>query len=147
MQRPTAGQIIPIDGGGGAIRFQWNPREITGPTASAQYAVIAVAGREFPYLEYSNGQQSHIRFDLEYSTASDNGSLVKSNFQALNALTKPSVRGASMSRPPRVMFIFGSFLRERCVVVEVQPNFSKVFHEADLMPLHAKIGVTLWRLG
>ena len=146
MQPFTKGQIIPLDGIVLPIRFQWNPREINGPTASATYATLATAGREFPFIEYSHGQQSSIRFDLEYSTQSDNGAMVKANYLALNMLTKPIPRGASLKRPPLVMLILGNFLRERCCITEVTPNFSRTFDNDTLLPHHARISINMWRV-
>lgn len=146
MQSFTQGQIIPLSGLIMPIRFQWNPREINGPTAMSTYATMKVAGRQFPYIEFSNGEQSSIRFDLEYSTRSDNGAMVKANYLALNALTMPVISGRSMQQPPMVMLILGSFLRERCIVTEVTPNFSKVFDSQTLLPHHARISINMWRV-
>lgn len=146
MQPFTRGQIIPLQGIIFPIRFQWNPREINGPTASATYATLPVAGREFPFIEYSHGQQSSIRFDLEYSTQDDNGALVKANYLALNALTRPLPGGSSMKKPPLVMLILGNFLRERCCITEVTPNFSRTFDSGSYLPHHAKISINMWRV-
>lgn len=146
MNSFTQGQIIPLGGLIPPIRFQWNPREINGPTATSTYATMRVAGRQFPYIEYSNGEQSSIRFDLEYSTRSDNGSMVKANYLLLNSLTMPLTIGKTMQQPPMVMLILGNFLRERCVVTEVTPNFPRLFDRDTLLPLQAKISINMWRV-
>lgn len=139
---------MPVDGFRSSVQFQWNPNGIVGPSAQATWSPIAVAGREFPYLQYASGQQSNIQFDLIYSTADDAGSAVAEAFWALNALTTPISRGMSYSRPPLVMLILGSFLRELCVVCEVRPNFTigtGPYFESSLLPAEAKISVNLWR--
>ena len=143
------GVIIPIDGGGGVIRFQYNPDTVNGPSAQAKWAQIEVSGREFPYLQYSNGNVSQIRFDLIFATRDDSGASVKSRWQSLNSLTIPSSRGGGLSRPPIVMLILGTFLRERCVVAEITPYFriGRGPNFADsLLPDQARIGITLWRI-
>lgn len=141
------GMILPIDGGV-PVTFQWNPREIRGPGGQAKYAAIEVAGREFPYIQYSNGQPSNIQFDTLWSTVNDAGVAVLAAFWALNSLTTPIPRGMSYSRPPRVMLILGGFLREMCVVCEVTPKFSVGTgpHFKDtLLPAIATISLNLWR--
>jgi hypothetical protein len=141
------GMILPIDGGL-PVQFQWNPHDINGPGAQATWSPIAVAGREFPYLQYASGQQSNIQFDLWWSTESDHGASVTAAFWALNSLTTPIPRGMSYSRPPIVMLILGSFLRELSVVCEVRPNFiigTGMNFANTLLPAEAKISVNLWR--
>jgi hypothetical protein len=142
------GMILPIDGGAGPVFFQWNPREITGPSASANWAAVMVAGREFPYLEYSCGQVSNIQFDLYYSTRSDAGAAVMAAFWSLNAMTTPKQIGASYSRPPIVTLRLGGFLNEKSVITEVSPNFIPgrgPEFSASLLPREAKIHLTFWR--
>ena len=142
------GMILPIDGGAGPVTFQWNPEGIMGPSAQASWSAIAVAGREFPYLQYASGQQSNIQFDLWWSTVSDSGAAVTAAFWMLNALTTPIPRGISYSRPPLVMLILGTFLREISVVCEVRPNFiigTGPYFANTLLPAEAKISLNLWR--
>jgi len=143
----TRGMILPIDGGI-PVYFQWNPHDISGPGAQATWSPIAVAGRELPYLQYASGQQSNIQFDLWWSTTTDSGAAVTAAFWALNSLTTPIPRGMSYSRPPIVMLILGSFLRELSVVCEVRPNFvigTGPYFANTLLPAEAKISLNLWR--
>jgi hypothetical protein len=147
MSNFIRGMILPIDGGI-PVPFQWNPRDINGPSAQATWSPIAVAGKEFPYLQYASGQQSNIQFDLWWNTESDSGAAVVAAFWALNALTTPIPRGMSYSRPPIVMLILGSFLRELSVVCEVRPNFvigTGPYFANTLLPAEAKISLNLWR--
>jgi hypothetical protein len=147
MNQFIRGMIIPLEGSGKTVRFQYNPRHISGPQLSPQYATLAVAGRELPFVQYGHGRESQIHFELQYSGQTDGGSFVKEQYEALKSLTEPTVRGASMNHPPKVMLIFGTFFRERCVVVEVNPDFTMPFHVQTLVSLNATIGITLWRLG
>lgn len=140
------GMLIPLDGGAGPVIFQWNPAEVTGPDANPQYATIGVAGRQFPLVQYSNGKDSVIRFDLQASrtmSAAD----VMDLYDSLIALTKPQSLGQGVARPPKVRFMLGDFLNENVVVQQVQPKFSRMFDPVSILPTEAKISVTLLRLG
>jgi hypothetical protein len=144
----TRGMIIPLDGGAGPVRFQWNPTRLRGPNASATWAAIAVAGREHPYLQYSSGQQSNIPLDLIYQTESDGGAEVLAAFLQLMALTTPIPRGVSYKRPPLVALRIGAWPTEICVVTEIRPDFvvgtGPEFADT-LLPAEATISVNLWR--
>ena len=144
----SKGMIIPIDGGAGPIIFQWNPTNIKGPSAAATWSPIAVAGREFPYLQYASGQVSNIPLDLIYQTESDNGAAVIAAFWQLNALTTPTPRGMSYSRPPLVVLRLGAWPSQICVVPEVRPDFeigTGPDFAGTLFPAYATISVNLWR--
>lgn len=148
MEQHVRGMILAMDPGIAPIRFQWNPDVLNGPTASATWSPIAVAGREFPYLQYASGGVSNIPLDLTYHTESDSGAAVTAAFWALNALTTPRKRGLSYNRPPLVILILGAFLREVCVVTEVRPNFiigTGPYFSNTLLPAQAKISINLWR--
>jgi len=139
---PTAGMIIPIDGPGSSIRFQWNPKKIDGPTVKAEYAKLNVAGRDSPYQQYSHGDATIIKFTIEVSRYNNSDGYVASIGDALRSLTQPSVQMAGMSRPPRVMLILGSFLRSICILTEVAPEFEGIFEQNSLLPFNAKYKLT-----
>jgi hypothetical protein len=150
----SKGMILPVDGMGSPVIFQFNPQAVQGPTAQLEYAQINVVGRQYPYLQYSNGKPGEIRVQLQFAGQHDGGASVASAYYALESLTTPSplniglAFGSMMSRPPRVMFIMGDFLRELAVVVNLSPNFT-IGRGGDfrgsLMPMMATIDVTLWR--
>jgi hypothetical protein len=138
----TKGQIIPIDGPGPSIRFQWNPAKIEGPVVNAEYVMIPVAGRDAPYIQYSHGKEKRIRFTIEVSRYNNDDGYVNSVYNSLRALTQPSMKLAGVSRPPRVMLIIGSFLRAVCVLIEVTPSFEGIFSPNSLLPHNAKYTLT-----
>jgi len=139
------GMIMAIDGEGGQVRFQYNPVEIEGPTAVTSWASMQVAGRRDSYLQFSHGEQSFIRFSLVFGRRSDTQA-VNNYYESLVKFTIPVQRGIGMKRPPLCMFIFGNFLRTKCIVKEVTPVFTKLFDTATLMPEYAKINILLWLL-
>ncbi|MEW6352509.1 MAG: hypothetical protein AB1646_25970 [Thermodesulfobacteriota bacterium] len=138
------GMILPLEGGGQAIIFEWNPKQIEGPGAKAEYAQIKTAGRETPFLQYSNGDVISIRFDLELSRSDFGDGYVKGVVDNLVRLTKPTVRGQGVNRPPRVKFLFGNLLRRTCIVAEVNPVFKGQFNPLTLEPYGASVSVLLW---
>jgi len=143
MRPFTRGQIIPLDGGGGSIQFQWNPKTVEGPGGRAEYAQLKCAGGEQPFLQFACGDVPEIRLDLDISGQDKSPGFVKSQVDALVKLTKPVARGQGVNRPPRVQLIFGP-IREKCVVVEVRPIVGPRF-TTDLQPLEAHVSVTLWK--
>ena len=140
------GQLIPIDGGSGPIRFQWNPREITGPTAKADYAILKCAGGIQPFLQFACRDVPETHFELIFTGERLDDSSVIDRVEALQRLTEPTVRGQGIARPPRVKFIMGNFPRQTCVVVEAQPVYSQMHGPMSLAPLYARVSVGLWRV-
>lgn len=143
MANVTRGMIIPIDGGGSVVRFQWNPKEVQS-AVQAEWAVIKTAGSEQPFLQFCNGEAPTLQFDLEYSRSDNNDGFVLAQVQAIQRLTKPLVKGASMSRPPLVKFVMGSLPRPTCIVKQANAVFSGLFHPTSLLPYEAKVSVILW---
>jgi hypothetical protein len=135
--------MIPLDGPGTPVIFQYNPSEVGGPVAEADYATMGVGGRELPYLQYSHGKESAITFEL-IAAKSMSGAEVSGMHKALQSLTKPFKKGVGPGNPPRVMLILGGLMRETVVVKSVQPKFRR-FHTPDLVPNEARFQVTLWK--
>jgi len=140
----TPGMLMAIDGGGGSLRFQWNPVEVEGPVYRMEYAAIKVLGREAPFLEFANGDIRHIRFDLEFSGQGRGVGWVRSQVSALEQMCQPYQVGAGFRRPPRVKLIVGTFLRKTCVVAEMTPRYSGVYDPATIEPYYCKVGLNLF---
>jgi len=136
------GIILPIDGGGSPVRFQYNPLEIEGPTAIMNWASLNVAGRRDPYLQFSHGEQAYIKFNLIYAKRSSAMTVVAA-YKSLESLTIPIKRG-NMSRPPICLLLLGGFLRQKCIVKEANPSFNRLFEPDSMLPETVKISVLLW---
>lgn len=136
------GMIIPIEGGIAAIRFQWNPRELRGFTAHADYAELKVIGRDTPFLQFSSGQVKQLDIELEFSKGSNGDGYVMGMVNSVQELTKPLVKGATLHRPPRVMWIFGEMPKKLCVITRADSHFSVPF-SATLDPQQARVSLTL----
>lgn len=139
------GMIIPIDGGGSPVRFQWNPNRIDGPTAGAEWDQVKTAGRAQPWLQFSCGTQPEIAFIIQLS--SDQGGRdgsVEQAAEALRKLSRPQKRGQGVPHPPRVELIVGTFLRKTCVLIGVSPVFHKQFDPQTLQPVFGEVSLKLW---
>lgn len=141
----TRGALIPLEGGIPAVEFEWNPSQITGPTAKANWAQINCAGGVAPFLQFSHREQSNIQFDLKFSKNVHSWDYVNAMWRNLEAMTMPVVPLSSVNRPPRVRFALGDFLWELVVVSEVRPVFDKVFEPMTLLPKFSTISINLWR--
>jgi len=138
----THGMVIPLEGSGQTVAFQWNPEQIDGPDAKADWEAIPTAGAKIPGVEYSAGGVPHIQFDIALSrdnSDQDVDSMVKS----LQRLTDPTVKGRGKDRPPRLKLILGD-RRWTCVLLEANPHYHKFFHPITLQPYFAKIGLLFW---
>lgn len=142
---PIKGMMIPLDGPGTPVVFQYNPAEVGGPVAEAEYATLGVGGKELPYLQYSHGKEAPITFTLT-AARSMSGAEVIAMHKALQSLTKPFKKGVGPGSPPRVMLILGALMRETVVVKNVQPRFRR-FHTPELLPGEGLFQVTLWKWG
>ena len=136
------GQVIPLEGGGSPVRFQFNPHRYDGPTAVAGWDQVKVAGRDQPWLQFSCGETTVLKVDIKLS--SDGGASVKDQVDALTAFKRPTVRGAGVNHPPRLKLILGSFVRLNCVLKEVSPSFGHPADPATLMPYHGDLTLTFW---
>lgn len=140
MAEHTPGLIVAETGE--IIVFQWNPNQIQGPTRQSEYARIATAGRKLPFYQYTHGGASRISFEIEWSRYNNAESYVKQQVAQLRNLTRPTVRGAGISRPPRIQLMLGTFLYETCVLVSVDPLYTEPFEPLSLNPQNAKVALT-----
>ena len=141
----TPGLIIPLMGGA-SIRFLWNPYQIEGPTADANWVPVHAAGRELPYLHYTHGRISVIRFEIDLSRADRGVSFVKQMIDSLRSLTAPTVIGSGVNHPPPLKLILGDAIREICVLKRVRPKTFGPAHPTQLLPYHGRVGLTFWRM-
>jgi hypothetical protein len=138
--------IIPLEGGGGPVRFQWNPERINGPSASPNWVPIRVYGRELPYYQYTTGGTSAIQFVIQLSAGDAGPAFVKGIIERLHRLTKPMPGMGGAKHPPRVIVILGAALREMCVLREVRPERHGVADPGTLQHHEANVSLTFWRV-
>lgn len=139
----TPGMIIPIDGGGTPIVFQYNPME-THWQYGSEFAQIEVQGKEGPLLEFANGSLTSLSFDLQViKHASDHD--VQGIIDALVGLTKPIAGGAGTKRAPKVRFVYGMASPKWNAYVKSVNVKTIDAMEGSLLPHRATISVTLWR--
>jgi hypothetical protein len=137
------GMLIPIDGGVGVVKFQYNPTGYN-RQAGSEYGSIEVKGKEGPLLQYANGSQQSITLELEairYSSDSDVQNLV----DALEGLTAPSVSTGMTKKAPRVRFSYGGATPKWNSVVKSVSTKVMESLPGSCLPFRAQISVTLWR--
>ena len=106
----TQGMIIPYpsdDAEVGIITFEYNPYEIH-LDKEVQWAKVHVAGRDQPYMHFGCGEVQKLTLAIEVNKSNNSDFFVKGFMDDLNKLTKPTVQGAGMTRPPRVQLILGA---------------------------------------
>jgi hypothetical protein len=118
----TKGMIIPIDGGGGPVVFEFNPYEVHINKIVKWHPQYA-AGREMPYWHHGCGESRVVSFSMELSRDNNSNSFVKSFIDSVLALTKPTVKGAGLDRPPKCQAILGASLTLTCIVHDVKVRF------------------------
>lgn len=141
MIPPTKGMILPIDGGGEAITFQWNPDKIV-QSKSAKWARQPVAGREQPVLQYGCGQARQWKIEFDLSRSNQGDSFVKSMVESCESLAMPS-GGGKVKHPPRVRFRLGNGIKAKCIVEDVSITYGPLFNPMSLLPYDARVAMTL----
>jgi len=132
-----------ISGGGASIRFYYNPETIR-IIKSTDWAQLRAAGREQPILQYGCGSPIIVKFDIliRRKPGDDYG---KNLVQSLLRLTKPTVRGAGVDRPPIVTLDLGEAIRlQSCIIARVEPELGPLFSPDDLTPYLGKVHVEIW---
>lgn len=137
----TSAMLVPMDGGGGPISFQWNPHKIK-RSKKIKWNQLRVAGREQPILQYGCGEAQVYSIEFHISRYNRGASHVKSTVDQIFQLTKPTV-GAFVKRPPRVQFIMGSHIRLTCYVQSIDVEFNNLAHPTSLLPYLAKVQMVL----
>jgi hypothetical protein len=143
--------LIPLDGGGETVSFQYNPEEVAGPDANPTYGVQEVLGRELPVVEYTSGGQSTISFKIKIGRKQSDSD-VKDMIDKLIKLTKPDQQGGGGGqgppKAPRCSFVGGEQFQDETVVVQsVKPVVSRMINPMTLLATHAEVQITLLRVG
>ena len=118
----TRGMLLPLEGGGMPVIFQYNPFELN-IGKGAHWAQLPTAGRDQPYLQFGCGTPRKVQMNMEVSRGNNGPEYVKVMCEAVEALTKPTVRGAGLDRPPIVQLILGAHLSLSCIVHNAQTRF------------------------
>lgn len=139
--RNTSAMIVPIDGGGGPITFQWNPHKIK-RSKKIKWNQLRIAGREQPILQYGCGEAQIYTIEFDISRYNRGDSHVKSTIDNIFKLTKPTV-GGFVKRPPRVEFILGSAIKVTCVIQSIDADYGPLYHPTSLMPYMSKVTIVL----
>lgn len=136
----TKGMIIPTEGGGSPILFQWNPSTVN-ENKGVRWAKLSPIGREQPILQYSIGQARVISFQIDVSESGGLGMDAKAYIEQFLELTKPSV-GGNVKRPPKLQLILGQALKMTCVLTGVSNSYGPLFHPLTLGPQQSKVQLT-----
>jgi len=134
------GMVIPTEGGGGPILFQWNPRTVK-EDKGARWAKLQPIGREQPILQFSIGQARVISFNIDVSEPGGTGMSAKSYIDQFIELTKPSV-GGNVKRPPKLQLILGQAIKMTCVLTAVSNAYGPLFHPMTLGPQQSTVRLT-----
>jgi hypothetical protein len=106
---------------------------------------MAAAGNNQPFLQYTCGGANLVDFTIDVSRYNNSDFFVRGTMGSLIALASTTDTGASVKRPPKVMFISGESLSILCVVDKVVATFGIRANPNTLLPYEAKIHVTLMR--
>jgi hypothetical protein len=141
----TKGMIIPIDGGGSPVIFQWNPATIKYSRAANWHSMRA-AGNNEPFLQYTCGSSHIVHFSIDVSRSNNSDFFVRGFARDLVALADTGQSGGMVKRPSKVMFISGDSLSIYGVVDKVDVAYGLLANPDSLLPYEAKIAVTILRL-
>lgn len=140
----TPGIILAIPPVTGPITFQWNPQQIEGPSADANWVPIQVAGRELPYYDYTSGGDSVIAFTLGLSKFNRGDGHVRSMIDRLVSLTTPVI-GTGKKHPPEVIVRLG-VRRWKCITKSVSPSTGANADPFTLDPYDGKVNLSFLRV-
>ena len=139
--RVTSGMLIPLEGGGGPIEFQWNPHKIH-RSKKIKWNKLSVAGREQPILQYGCGEAQVWKIEFDVSRYNRGDSNVKSTVDKIFQLTKPTV-GSFVKRPTKVNFIMGSAFNVTCFVESIDVEYGPMYNPQSLLPYMSKVIMVL----
>jgi hypothetical protein len=133
----TQAMIIPMDGGGGPITLQWNPK-LVAVNKTIRWQHLRVAGREQPFQQYGCGEPRMYTIHFELSASNRGKGYVKETVDSIMELTKPTV-GGTVKRPPKCMLIMGSFINLTCIVHSVKVRHNEFFDPMGLNSTFADV--------
>ena len=145
---PTAGYIVDVETGEQLV-FSFNPESIN-DDKSVSYAVIKIAGRSNPFVQWSSSDERKVSFELKFYRLTKDDQEVNQKVKWLESLQYPEhdAEGYLVAAPHRVLFIFGSRYTGdlKWVAEVVDVSFSNLWTK-DLSPLFATVNITLieWR--
>jgi hypothetical protein len=136
----TRGMII---GETSVVSFQWNPYQYH-IHKTAKWAHLHAAGREQPILQYGCGEAETFMLDLYISEGDRGPGWVKSQTDALLALTHPISGSGMLESPPICTFISGAAVSSfKCVIEDVKIVWETIFYPDTLLPKYAKATIKL----
>ena len=122
-----------------SLEFQYNPDEIT-DGKGIEFATIKVPGMSHPRYQYVAGEGRRITFRLVFFKGD-----VKSKVAWLQSLLYPSHEKTMLKTAPhKVLFFFGDlYTGVLCIVRQVRVRYFHMFDQANLLPQHAEVDITL----
>jgi len=133
------GSMIGEDGT--VITFFFNPSTIK-ISKNTKWNELKAAGREQGVLQYGCGDPRSFEFELKLTrTPGDN--YPKSVVEKLFKMTKPTIRGAGVDRPPKVRLNLGNAVKTECIIDSIQATYGPLFNPRDLTPWLGGVSVKL----
>lgn len=147
VPEPAQGYLVDVETGEQFI-FGYNPAGLQ-DEKSVSYAVVKLAGRSNPYVQWSSSDERKLSFTLELYRQRENHEVAQ-KVRWLESIQYPEydAEGYLLSAPHRVLFIFGE--RYTGSTMWVVQSVKTTFHglwTPDLLPLYASVDLTLleWR--
>lgn len=141
---PLQGYLVDIETGE-QFTFSFNPEAI-GDSKSVSYAIIKIAGRTNPYIQWSSSDERKVSFDLKLYRLTNDNQEVNKKIKWLESLQYPEydTEGYLIAAPHRVLFIFGERYtgEQKWVVESAKVTFSNLWTK-DLNPLFATVSLSL----
>ena len=145
---PTLGYIVDVETGEQLV-FSFNPEAIS-DDKSVSYAVIKIAGRSNPYIQWSSSDERKVSFELKFYRLTNDNQEVNKKVRWIESLQYPEhdAEGYLVAAPHRVLFIFGERYTgdTKWVVDGAKVAFNNLWTK-DLLPLFATVNISLieWR--
>ena len=145
MDNFTKGMIVPMDGGGDPVTFQWNPATIK-HSRDSDWKSMYAAGNESPHLQYTCGKAHVFSFSIDVSRWNNSDFFVKGFADKLMALAATCSAGGAVKRPPKIMFTSGQAHKVRGVIDKVEITYTTLANPNSLLHYGATIKITILRL-
>jgi hypothetical protein len=138
--------LIDMEGGGGIVVFEWNPKSIN-ITKKTKWLQLKAAGREQAILEYGCGDPRELTFDLELSRSDMGIGYVQAVAEAVFQMSRPTVMGQGVDRPPKVHFILGLAVDFIGVIESVKSQYGPLFDPYTLLPYEGHLTIHVLEVG
>lgn len=133
------GSIIAEDGTN--VQFYFNP-QIIKITKQVRWNTLEAAGREQGIIQYGCADPRSFEFDVDLTRAGGDN-YVKDTTEKLFKMTKPSIRGSGVDRPPKVRLIMGDAVKANCVLDSVSSSYGPLYNPMSLGPYSGKLTLKL----